>query len=142
MTRWGVPVGRSGYEGVPARDADEFPPGSDGDGRRRRGLALAALGIVLAAGLVGLLVWQSTRTASRVTRVRYVNDTGAPLVVTPCGATSRCVIEAGAAVVRTPPAKGEAWRVLDARTQRSAGCIRDTGEPTVRLSSTRYGGFC
>lgn len=138
-----VPAGRSGYEPPRAPDTRADLPGFDGDGNwRQRRVAYTALGLLIAGALVGLLVWHSTQAAHPVTRVRYVNDTRTRLVVTACGAATRCIVEAGASVVRTPPTKGDAWRVLDARTRQSAGCIQNTGEATVRLSDTRYGGTC
>ncbi|MFL5935896.1 MAG: hypothetical protein ACJ74P_03370 [Gaiellaceae bacterium] len=105
-------------------------------------MAFTAAGLLLAALLIGLLVWHSTRTEHPATRVRYINDTGMRLVVTPCGAATRCIVESGASLVRTPPANGEAWRVIDARTRQSAGCIRNTGEATVNLSDTEFGRVC
>jgi hypothetical protein len=137
-----VPAGRSGYEPPRAPERADFPD-SDGAGNwRQRRVALTLFGLLLAIALIGLLVWHSTGTAHPVTRVRYVNDTGALLVVTPCGAASRCVVEPGRSVVRTPPPKGEAWRVINARTRQSAGCIQNTGEATVQLSETQFGGTC
>ena len=139
-----VPAGRSGYEPPRAPDTRPDLPDSYGDGnwRRRRRLAFTAVGLFLAALLIGLLVWHSTGTEHAATRVRYINDTAMRLVVTPCGAATRCIIEKGASVVRTPPANGDAWRVTDAQTRQSAGCIRNTGEATVNLSDTEFGGTC
>jgi hypothetical protein len=146
----GVPVERSGYEGAPAPDV-EGVPGSGGYGRKRqRRAALAALGVVVLVGaFVGVLVWQSTRVSSPVTSVRYINDTAARVVVTPCGAKQRCIIEAGASVVQKPPSAGDvvrvlnSLRVLDARTHRLRGCLPlSTGEQAVRLSDAVIGPAC
>jgi hypothetical protein len=143
----GVPVGRSGYEGAP--DVEGVPgSGGDGEARKRRG-ALAALGVVLVGAFVGVLVWQSTRVSSPVTSVRYINDTAARVVVTPCGAKQRCIIEAGASVVQKPASADDVVRVLnvshvlDARTHRLRGCLPlSTGEDAVHLSDAVIGPAC
>jgi len=91
----------------------------------------------------GATSWQNTRTASPVTRVRYINDTGARMIVTPCAAATRCVIDAGASVVRKPPRTVMCGvSSMHAHASQRAGCIRNTGEAAVSLSSARYGGFC
>jgi hypothetical protein len=129
----------------------EGVPGSGGYARKRqRRAALAALGVVVLVGaFVGVLVWQSTRVSSPVTSVRYINDTAARVVVTPCGAKQRCIIEAGASVVQKPPSADDvvrvlnSLRVLDARTHRLRGCLPlSTGEQAVRLSDAVIGPAC
>jgi len=136
-------AGASGYD-FPARP--ELPSALAGSGggrkaQRQRRVILAVI-LALVAVVVGALLWVSASARSPRTRVRYVNDTSTRLVVTPCGAAPRCVVEAGASIVRTQPARGEAWRVEDALTRESAGCIKNTDEATVRLSDTRFGGTC
>ena len=142
----GVPVGRIDYEGA-ATDLDEPLP-ADGDGKRRnRRSALAALSLLLAGALVAVLVWHSTGSPSPVTYVRYVNDTGTRVVVSPCGAKQRCIIEAGASTEQKPaPKDAVSWpsstRVLNARTHRLLGCLPYLGEGTVRLSDADIGPVC
>ena len=92
--------------------------------------------------MIAAFVWMSARSPGAVTRVRYVNDTGATLVVTPCGASRLCVVAPGASIVRKPPPEEEPWRVVDERTHEPVGCIRATAERTVKLSETRFAGYC
>jgi hypothetical protein len=142
----GLPVGRIDY-GEAASDLGGPLP-VDGDGRRRpRRSSFAALGVLLAGALVAVLVWQSTGSPSPVTHVRYVNDTGTRVVVSPCGAKQRCIIEAGASArQRVAPKDAVSWpsstRVVNARTLRLLGCLPYLAEGTVRLSDADIGPDC
>jgi hypothetical protein len=142
----GLPVGRIDYEGA-APDLEEPLPVDGDDRRRHRRSSLAALGVLLTGAVVAVLVWQSTGSPSPVTNVRYVNDTGTRVVVSPCGAKQRCIIEAGASAQQKPaPKDAVSWpsstRVLNARTHRLMGCLPYLGEGTVRLSDADIGPVC
>jgi hypothetical protein len=142
----GLPVGRIDYgEAVPDRGGS-LPV--EGDGRRRdRRASLAASAVLLAGALVAVLVWQSRGSPTPVTHVRYVNDTGTRVVVSPCGAKQRCIIEAGAsAQQKVAPKDAVSWpsstRVVNARTLRLMGCLPYLAEGTVRLSDADIGPGC
>ena len=144
----GLPVGRIEYDAsTPDRDAP-LPVNGGARGDQRRVWLVALGGVVLLAGaLVAVLVWQSTRSTSPVTYVRYVNDTGTRVVVSPCGAKQRCIIEAGAYAQQKPaPKDAVSWpsstRVQNARTLRLLGCLPYLAEGTVRLSDADIGPDC
>jgi len=108
---------------------------------------LLAVILALVAVAVGVLVLVSVSARSPVTRVRYVNDTGTRVVVTPCGAKQRCIIEAGeSAEQRAADKNAVSWpsstRVLNARTQRLVGCLPYLADGTVRLSDADIGPTC
>lgn len=145
----GLPVERSGYEVAPAPKMEGAPGLGGYDRKRQSRAALAAVGVVLLGAFVGVLVLQNTQESSPLTRVRYINDTAARVVVTPCGAKQRCIIEPGASVVQKPPTADDVIRVLDslrvqdARTHRLRGCLPlSPVEQDVRLSDAVIGPAC
>jgi len=132
-----VPSGTGQIEQHPA-----LPPYDEGGRPRGQGRAALAIALVVVVSVVAIVAWQNANGPSPVTTVRYVNDTGTRVVVTPCGTRQRCVIEAGASVAgKPPPANAVTSRVVDARTRRIVGClVYSTGERTVHVSDALAGG--
>jgi hypothetical protein len=120
---------------------DPLPQHDIGERPRHQRAVTILIVVVVVAAIVGIVVWQNSKSTAPVSSVRYVNDTGVRVVLTPCGGKQRCVLEPGAFTISTPPPKDTTPRVLDARTQRLRGCVvYVTGDRAVRISDAEASG--